>query len=57
MDMKIEILSGLVLFVLLAVYLIIVAIISRNENKKMEKRLSEFRVRREEVRRELHNRF
>ncbi|HFP9222644.1 TPA: hypothetical protein ACTXAA_003038 [Raoultella planticola] len=57
MDMKIEILSGLVLFVLLAVYLIIVAIISRNENKKMEKRLSEFRVRREEVRRELRNRF
>ncbi|HCQ7784192.1 TPA: hypothetical protein OL836_004508 [Klebsiella pneumoniae] len=57
MDMKIEILSGLVLFVLLAVYLIIVAIISRNDNKKMEKRLSEFRVRREEVRRELRNRF
>ncbi|HBS7470262.1 TPA: hypothetical protein MAQ80_004683 [Klebsiella pneumoniae] len=57
MDMKIEILSGLILFVLLAVYLIIVAIISRNENKKMEKRLSEFRVRREEVRRELRNRF
>ncbi|HGY1287003.1 TPA: hypothetical protein ACNUZJ_001685 [Raoultella ornithinolytica] len=57
MDMKIEILSGLVLFVLLAVYLIIVVIISRNENKKMEKRLSEFRVRREEVRRELRNRF
>ncbi|UNE90676.1 hypothetical protein LRM33_15625 [Klebsiella pneumoniae] len=57
MDMKIEILSGLVLFVLLAVYLIIVAIISRNENKKMEKRLSEFSVRREEVRRELRNRF
>lgn len=57
MDMKIEILSGLVLFVLLAVYLIIVAIISRNDNKKMEKRLSEFSVRREEVRRELRNRF
>ncbi|ENT8515598.1 hypothetical protein ACKGJF_003010 [Raoultella ornithinolytica] len=57
MDMKIEILSGLVLFVLLAVYLIIVAIISRNDNKKMEKRLSEFRVRREEVRREFRNRF
>ena len=57
MDMKIEILSGLVLFVLLAVYLIIVAIISRNENKKMEKHLSEFRVRREDVRLELRNRF
>lgn len=57
MDMKIEILSGLVLFVLLAVYLIIVAIISRNDNKKVEKRLSEFRVRREEVRREFRNRF
>lgn len=53
----IEIISGLLLFVLLAAYLIIVAVISRNENKRMEKRLAKFRARREEVRRELHNRF
>ncbi|HBZ7973509.1 TPA: hypothetical protein MM101_000260 [Klebsiella pneumoniae] len=49
--------TGFLLFILLAVYLIIVAVIYRNENKKMEKRFSEFRVRREEVRRELRNRF
>ncbi|MEX0518324.1 hypothetical protein AB3X26_17350 [Raoultella planticola] len=57
MNMETEIITGFLLFILLAVFLIIAAVISRNENKKVEKRLSEFRARREKVRRELHNRF
>lgn len=55
--METEIITGFLLFILLAVFLIIAAVISRNENKKVEKRLSEFRARREKVRRESHNRF
>ncbi|MEL0552931.1 hypothetical protein [Raoultella lignicola] len=55
--MEIEMLTGILLFVFLAVFLIIVVVIYRNEAKKMEKRITEFRARREELRREFRNRF
>ncbi|MCQ3894267.1 hypothetical protein JEK20_10340 [Klebsiella quasipneumoniae] len=54
--MEIEIITGILSFVLFATYLIIVVVISRNNHKEMQKRLGEMRARREEVRREL-NRF
>lgn len=57
MNMGIEMLTGIFLFVCLIAILLVVAHVSRKNRQDMEKRLSEFKLRRDEVRREMRSRL
>ncbi|HIE9847157.1 TPA: hypothetical protein ACXRYE_001309 [Klebsiella quasipneumoniae subsp. quasipneumoniae] len=55
--MSIEMLTGVFLFVCLIAFLLIAAHVSRKNRQDMEKRLLEFKLRRDEVRREMRSRL
>ncbi|HHR0842554.1 TPA: hypothetical protein ACS28R_000505 [Klebsiella aerogenes] len=57
MTMGIEMLTGVFLFVCLIAFLLIAAHVSRKNSQDMEKKLSEFKLRRDEVRREMRSRL
>ncbi|WP_285201335.1 hypothetical protein [Klebsiella pneumoniae] len=57
MSMGIEMLTGIFLFVCLIAFLLIAAHVSRKNRQDMEKKLSEFKSRRDEVRREMRSRL
>ena len=57
MSMEIEMLTGVFLFVCLLPFLLIAAYVSRKNRQEMEKKLLEFKLRRDEVRREMRSRL
>ncbi|WP_157843850.1 hypothetical protein [Klebsiella aerogenes] len=57
MSMGIEMLTGVFLFVCLIAFLLMAAHVSRKNRQDMEKKLSEFKLRRDEVRREMRSRL